>query len=138
MTQLDEAIKAGDCAAIATIVERGGLVIANHETEEGLTAIIKCSMSVDRDSVKRLVKAGADINRFNKHGMNALMWACKRDDLIMVHELLDLGAAPVSTNPHITILTPNPQNSNPTTPQLPSLLYYRFSRSSRASRAPRA
>lgn len=90
--QLKNAILSSDCERMATLVSRGAP--PNYETAIGQTALIKCCQAVNRNAMRKLVKNNSDINYFNKNGMNALMWACKTDNLIMVHEILDNGAAP--------------------------------------------
>ena len=62
--QLDTAIRRGDCANMATLIHRGAK--ADYETTDGQTAIIKCTQAADRSALKMLVKAGADINYFNR------------------------------------------------------------------------
>ena len=90
--QLENAILSNDCERLATLVSRGAP--PNYETKTGLTPLIQCVLQVKRDAFRKLVESGSDINFFNKQGMNALMWACKKDSLIMVHEVLDNEAAP--------------------------------------------
>ena len=89
--QLENAIAENKRELTVTLIKRGAP--ADVETPGGLTAVIRSTVSTDKACLKKLVEHGADINYFNKkHGMSALCFAARRDDLIMMHALLDNGA----------------------------------------------
>jgi ankyrin repeat protein len=62
-----------------------------------LAALHYAAMYGDAESVKILVKAGANVNGADTGGITPLMYACKSDYLDVVKALLDAGANPKST-----------------------------------------
>eukprot|EP00592_Proboscia_alata_P011453 CAMPEP_0194383466 /NCGR_PEP_ID=MMETSP0174-20130528/67531_1 /TAXON_ID=216777 /ORGANISM="Proboscia alata, Strain PI-D3" /LENGTH=387 /DNA_ID=CAMNT_0039169719 /DNA_START=1136 /DNA_END=2296 /DNA_ORIENTATION=- len=89
---LDNAIVADDPFTVASIIDKGGN--PNYETKNAMTPLIRCTILSNNSSAEKIVACGAIVDYCNKEGLSALMWACKRGDLIMIHSLLKLGANP--------------------------------------------
>jgi len=89
--QLISAIIVRDFETVAVLVRRGAPT--QTEAPGGLTAVVCAAIVGNKRSLTQLIEQGADLDHFNSHGMNAMSWAVKRGDLVMLHHLLDMGAA---------------------------------------------
>src|SRR5262245_31664163 len=58
---------------------------------EGAASIADAAMSGDADSVRRLLKQGADVNAAQGDGMTALHWAAMHGDAALAETLLYAG-----------------------------------------------
>ena len=118
LQQLDDAIQRGQCQKMWSLIERGAPL--NYETNHGMTCLIRCVIlggegesqrqqrhvnahvvlrqmimihQQDHDNDDNKNKNNNSLEYMTKaHGMNALMWACKINDLGMVHILIEEGA----------------------------------------------
>ena len=95
VTQMNEqmvsAIATRDFETVHILVRRGAPI--EIEAPGGLTAVIVATIEGHKHVLAQLAEIGADIDNFNSYGLSALSWALKRGDLVMVHHLLDIGAA---------------------------------------------
>jgi len=80
------------------LVSRGAP--ADYECKCGRTPLITCTIKTEAKRAKQLVEHGATVDYCNADGMTALMLACKTDNLVMVHTLLDLGSDPCFEGNH--------------------------------------
>ncbi|KAJ8609178.1 hypothetical protein CTAYLR_008428 [Chrysophaeum taylorii] len=88
------AVDARDLATATALVKRGAP--AQLETRGGVTALMAAVLTTDRDAASALSEARADVDYVSRRtGLSALALASKRDDAVMVHHLLDLGASVV-------------------------------------------
>lgn len=93
--QLIDAIKAGDAAKVASLLQGGAN--ANARDEGGVTALMLAASLGHLEMVKALTKAGADVKAQDERGYTALMSACYNPDLDrgfpeVVQALIDAGA----------------------------------------------
>ena len=89
--QMVSAIATRDFETVHILVRRGAPI--EIEAPGGLTAVIVATIEGHKHVLAQLAEIGADIDNFNSYGLSALSWALKRGDLVMVHHLLDIGAA---------------------------------------------
>lgn len=75
---LFQAVRAGDRAAIQTLLKGGADVHARDEA--GNTPLILAAFCADHDVLKILIKAGANVNTTNKAGATPLMRAATFED----------------------------------------------------------
>lgn len=90
--QLVDAVKAGDRAAIASLLERPALV--NTSQADGTTALHWAVYTDDLDTVQRLLAAGADATLASRTGITPLGLAALNGNVTIVEALLAAGADP--------------------------------------------
>ena len=94
---LENAITSNNFDAIERFVCRGAS--PNHEMASGTTPLIQCTIMTNRAKALKLVEKGALVDYWNQEGMSALCWAAVRENLIMIHTLLECGAQPSLIGP---------------------------------------
>jgi len=89
-TRLVDAIKAGDKAAAASLLQQKADV--NAPEADGTTALAWAVRQDDSALVDQLLKAGADVKAANRYGITALYLACQNGSAAMIEKLLKAGA----------------------------------------------
>ena len=80
-----------DADAVSALVDLGFSV--NHRSRQGMTPLMCAVLNPNPGVAERLIKANAQINRPDKYGDTALMYACRyAHDIGIVKALLDAGA----------------------------------------------
>jgi len=85
---LIEIIKNNDIETLKLLLQHKNLDI-NAQDKDGWTALMESTARSNKEIVKILIDAGADVEVLNKHGSNALMMS---DNLEIVQILIDAGA----------------------------------------------
>lgn len=88
-TQMMEALRNGDHATFQKLLSTAHGAI-NHKGPGGSTPLMYAALYGDLESVRTLLRAGADPNFQNEAGATALMWAT--DNLEITNELVEHGA----------------------------------------------
>ena len=89
-SRLVEAVKAGNRAAVQTLVKDPGAV--NGRTPDGSTPLHWAARADDVEIVKALVRAGANVNASNRYGVTPLNLAATSGSAAIAAALLDAGA----------------------------------------------
>ena len=90
--RLIDAVRAGDRAAVASLLRTPGAV---HEAEaDGTTALLAAAYSDQADLVDLLLRAGADADAANRYGVTPLSLAALNGNASMTRRLLEAGANP--------------------------------------------
>lgn len=84
-----DAVKAGDKAAVATLLRQRADV--NTPEADGTTALHWAVRADDAELSDRLIKAGADVRASNRYGVTALYLACVNGNTIIIDRLLTAG-----------------------------------------------
>ncbi len=71
---------------------RGGVGINDHMNAQGRTQLFIAARDGREDEVKRLIEAGADVDKVNKNGVTALFIASQNGYLNIVEKLVTAGA----------------------------------------------
>ena len=87
--QFYAAIRAGDTAKVAALIQGGGDVNLK-ERRGGATPLMHAAAFGSLDTMRLLLDKGADVNARNAAGATALMWAAT--DIAKIRVLLDRGA----------------------------------------------
>jgi ankyrin repeat protein len=90
---LAEAAQRGDAAAVAALLEAGGVDV-DSPSRDGTPALHWAVRGGDRETVERLLAAGADVDAVNRYGVRPLHLALEAEDLALTRRLLDAGADP--------------------------------------------
>jgi uncharacterized protein len=91
---LIDAIKAGDKAAIRTLLQQR--VNVNAAEPDGATALHWAARTNDLQTAETLLRAGANVKAANRYGVTPLHLACTSGNAAMVEMLLKAGADPNS------------------------------------------
>jgi uncharacterized protein len=94
-TDLVEAVKKHDTAAIRTLIQRQ--VDVNTAATDGATPLHWAAYLDDTDAAAVLLRAGANANAVNRHGVTPLSLACTNGNAAMIEQLLREGADPNTT-----------------------------------------
>ena len=88
--RLVEAVKAGDKAAVATLLKQKADV--NAAEPDGTTALHWAVRQDDPELTDRLLRAGADVKAANRYGITALYLASLNGNAAIIERLLKAGA----------------------------------------------
>jgi ankyrin repeat protein len=88
--RLAQAVKAGDKAAIQTLLQQR--VDVNAPEADGTTALHWAVRNDDTDLVDRLIRARADVKATNRYGISPLYLACINGNAVIIEKLLKAGA----------------------------------------------
>jgi ankyrin repeat protein len=88
---LAEAAERGDAAAIRALLD-AGRVDVDAPSRDGTPPLHWAVRAGDRDSVERLLAAGADVNAANRYGVRPLNVALEAGDAALTRRLLEAGA----------------------------------------------
>jgi hypothetical protein len=92
--QLFEAVRKGDAAAVASLLDRGAEI--NAKFRYGTTALFKAAERGHTDVVKILLDRGADVKvKDTFYGATAMTWALDNDHTEVVRLLLEKDPIPV-------------------------------------------
>ena len=94
---LAEAAQRGDAAAVRALLE-AGVVDVDAPSRDGTPALHWAVRAGDRDSVERLLAAGADVNAANRYGVRPLEVALEAGDAALTRGLLEAGADTAAPN----------------------------------------
>lgn len=78
------------CSSQAESADYGGG--SNSDTPAGTTPLMMASAYGRLEAVRRLLRAGADIDALDEHGHNALFWALRWDKTASARELMRCGS----------------------------------------------
>jgi cytohesin len=95
-TTLIDAVKAGNRAAVRTLVTKSTV---NTPEADGMTALHWAVRADDLDTVKLLVKAGANVSAANRYGITPLSLAATNGNSVITRALLAAGANPNAPGP---------------------------------------
>jgi ankyrin repeat protein len=92
------AARFGDLAAVTALL--GASVNPDGEVADGLhqTALMEAARDAHVDVGRRLIRAGARVDRVDAHGETALMWAVRQGETEYAAMLLAAGADPLHRN----------------------------------------
>lgn len=90
-TRVVEAVKAGDRAAVASLLQ--GKADVKVPEADGTTALAWAVRQDDPQLVDRLLAAGADVQAANRYGITPLYLACQNGAAAMIEKLLKAGAS---------------------------------------------
>jgi cytohesin len=93
---LIDAVKAGNRAAVRTLVTKSTV---NTPGADGMTALHWAVRADDLDTVKLLVKAGANVSAANRYGITPLSLAATNGNSVITRALLAAGANPNAPGP---------------------------------------
>src|SRR5213080_1112090 len=88
-TSLIDAVKAGDRAAVRTLLTRSTV---NSSEADGMTALHWAVRGDDLDTVQLLIKAGANVSAANRYGVTPLSLAAVNGNGAVTRALLKAGA----------------------------------------------
>jgi ankyrin repeat protein len=94
-TRVVDAVKAGDQAAVASLLQSKADV--NVPEADGTTALAWAVRADDQHLVTQLLKAGADVQAANRYGITPLYLACQNGSAAMIEKLLAAGASASAT-----------------------------------------
>jgi ankyrin repeat protein len=94
---LAHAAQSGDSAAVRTLLEAGAIDV-NAPSRDGTPALHWAVLNGDRDSVERLLAAGADPNAANRYGVLPLHVSLEAGDAVLARRLLEAGADPAAAD----------------------------------------
>ena len=94
-TRLIEAVKAGNNAAAATLLQNK--VDVNAPEPDGTTALHWAARNDDATLVDRLIRAGANAKAANRYGVTPMALACENGSAPVVERLLSAGVSPNTT-----------------------------------------
>jgi ankyrin repeat protein len=108
---LFQAIRAGDRAAVRTLLKNGAP--ANARDELGNTPLMAAALNADAAVLEPLLKAGADVNATNRAGATALLRAATSEDKtrLLVAKGADVKARSRMGNTAIILAARKPGNS---------------------------
>ncbi len=89
-TRLVEAVKGGDQAAVAALLQSEADV--NVPEADGTTALAWAVRQDDQKLVDQLLKAGANVKAANRYGITPVYLAAQNGDAAMIEKLLNAGA----------------------------------------------
>ena len=95
--QLFDLARAGATADLVAAVDAG--VPVNLTNAKGDTLLILAAYHEHGETVRELLARGADVQRLNDRGQNALVCAVFRQDEAIAAMLLDAGADPAAGTP---------------------------------------
>jgi uncharacterized protein len=95
-TSLIDAVKAGNRAAVRTLVTRSTV---NSTEADGMTALHWAVRADDADTVQVLVRAGANVSAANRYGITPLSLAATNGNAVITRALLAAGANPNAPGP---------------------------------------
>jgi ankyrin repeat protein len=96
LTSLIDAVKAGDRAAVRTLLTR---TTVNASEADGMTALHWAVRSDDLETVNLLLRAGANANAANRYGITPLSLAATNANAAITRALLEAGASPDAPGP---------------------------------------
>jgi ankyrin repeat protein len=88
---LAEAARHGDAAAVRAMLEAGDIDV-DAPSRDGTPPLHWAVRNGDRDSVERLLAAGADVDAANRYGLRPLHVAIESGDAALTRRLLEAGA----------------------------------------------
>jgi len=88
--KLAQAVKAGDKAAVQTLLQQR--VDVNAPEVDGTTALHWAVRNDDADLVDRLIRAGANVKTANRYGITPLYLAATNGNATVIEKLLKAGA----------------------------------------------
>ena len=88
--KLSQAVKAGDKAAVQTLLQQR--VDVNAAEADGTTALHWAVRNDDADLIDRLIRAGANVKTANRYGVTPLYLACVNGNAAVIERLLKAGA----------------------------------------------
>src|SRR6188474_1733301 len=86
-----------EAAAVRALLE-AGVVDVDAPSRDGTPALHWAVRAGDRDSVERLLAAGADVNAANRYGVRPLEVALEAGDAALTRRLLEAGADTAAPN----------------------------------------
>ncbi len=89
-SRLVDAVRAGDGAAVASLLKQG--VDANAPEPDGNTALHWSAHLNDVKTVQVLLSAGANVNALNRYGISPAALACENGGAVILEKLLAGGA----------------------------------------------
>ena len=90
-TSLIDAVKAGDRAAVRTLLTRSTV---NSAEADGMTALHWAVRGDDADTVQLLIRNGANVSAANRYGVTPLALAATNGNGVITRALLKAGANP--------------------------------------------
>ena len=96
-TRLVDAVKAGNSAAVAALLQKK--VDVNAPEADGTTALHWAVRSDDATLVDRLIRAGADAQVQNRYGVTPIALACENGSAPVVERLIKAGVSANTTGP---------------------------------------
>jgi ankyrin repeat protein len=96
-TRLVDAVKAGNSAAVATLLQKK--VDVNAPEADGTTALHWAVRNDDATLVDRLVRAGANAKAQNRYGITPIALACENGSAPVVERLVKAGVSANTTGP---------------------------------------
>jgi ankyrin repeat protein len=97
-SRLAEAAQRGDAAAVRALLEADSVDV-DAPSRDGTPALHWAVRSGDRQTVERLLAAGADANAPNRYGVRPLAVALEAGDAQLTRRLLEAGADATATDP---------------------------------------
>ncbi len=88
-TSLIDAVKAGDRAAVRTLLTRNTV---NSSEPDGMTALHWAVRADDAETTQLLIRTGANVNAANRYGITPLSLAATNGDAAIARALLKAGA----------------------------------------------
>jgi ankyrin repeat protein len=95
-TTLIDAVKAGNRTAVRTLATKSTV---NGAEADGMTALHWAVRADDADTVKLLIKAGANVSAANRYGITPLSLSATNGNAVITRALLAAGANPNAPGP---------------------------------------
>jgi ankyrin repeat protein len=95
-TSLIDAVKAGDRAAVRTLLSR---TTVNNSEADGMTALHWAVRADDAETVALLIRAGANVSAANRYGITPLSLAATNGNAVITRALIKAGAGVNAAGP---------------------------------------
>ena len=95
-TSLIDAVKAGDRAAVRTLLSR---TTVNNSEPDGMTALHWAVRADDAETAALLIRAGANVSAANRYGVTPLSLAATNGNAVITRALIKAGASVNAVGP---------------------------------------